>query len=308
MTYNSRILFLLALTLALLSGCSSPAYKSFHYQYQAPAEYEQLSSQHKTIAVKVNGEVGSGPLSPAITGFHHGLDGLLWVDRFDTADIQLSIFVKKTRVYRDTITEHVEDIINSNGKKQRIKTYSYPGLIQTPYKISLYDRINQQTISDLDQTHDTKVSGSAKQNKKAAQSSLVLAARVKKSDSRKEALAEIHQQTRQLLDTSLTIHTKKTVLNIPTKNLAEPRLAQAYDILSTQLSPKSATQAIAIYRAISADNDNQKNRNDELNKAVYHGLAACYYILGDMEAYKQNKLMAEHQTLLIDQATTDSDF
>lgn len=303
MKHLCTLTFLIAF--AFLTGCSGPSYKQFNYEYLAPAEYPAVPEQSALIAIQVNGKDLGRPLNE----FKHPLQGFTWTHNYNEADFLLSVKVDKTKVYKDVVTETTEEIINSNGKKERTKTYTYPGVIHTPYVITLKDIKKEQTVIQTQATYETTVSGAPQKSKKAAESSLALTARVKKSDSRKDALAHIHQQAQRLLDVQLTEHTKSMVFDVPDKDEAEPRIAQAFALLTTQPSAEQAQQALAIYQAIGTDNKNEKGEdNEDLNKAVHAGLAACYYILGDLAAYEENKALAKRTVTFSSTVTTNSSF
>jgi len=290
---------------AFLIGCSGPSYKQFNYEYMSPAEYKGISSDHKFFAAQVSGEDLNRPL----TEFTHDIAGLTWTDNYNDANILVSVKIEKTKVYKDVVTETTEELINNNGKKETIRTYTYPGFIHTPYSILITDQKNNLEIINHKETYETKVTGSPQKSRKSAESSLALTARVKKSDSRKDALSHIHKQTKRLLDIQLTDHTKEMVFEVPEKDDKEPRIAEAYQLLTSNPNLSNAKSALAIYEAIGTANQTAKGeKNEKLNKAVHAGMAACHYILGDLKAYEENKKLAKRTFSFSSNVSTNSAF
>ena len=302
---KSFLLPFIASALVFLTACSGPSYKPFNYQYQAPAEYQDLGPEHRTIAIKLSGDELGRPL----TEFKHPLAPLQWTDQYQQADILVSLSVEDTKVYKDVLNENVDEIINSNGKKERTTTYVYPGVIQTAFNVSITDTKLNKSVTQLDTKYETPVSGSPQRSESAAESSLALTARVKKPDSRKDALASIHSQLTRLLEVMFTEHTKEMRFEIPHADDDEPRLANAFAILNTKPNKEGAREALAIYQAIGTQNkDKDGNDNKALNQGVHAGLAACYYILGDLSAYEKHFALAERDSWIKTSVTTSSDF
>lgn len=302
-----KSLFTIALSFAFafLTGCSGPSYKQFNYEYTAPAEYKGVTPDHTYIAAQVTGENLSRPL----TEFKHEIAGLNWTDNYNDANILVSVKIEKTKVYKDVVTETTEELINNNGKKETIRTYTYPGFIHTPYSILITDQKNNLEIINHKETYETKVSGAPQKSKRSAESSLALTARVKKADSRKDALSHIHKQTKRLLDVQLTDHTKEMVFEVPEKDEKEPRIAEAYQLLTSNPNLAGAKSALAIYEAIGTANQTSKgDENEKLNKAVHAGMAACHYILGDLEAYEENRKLAKRGISFSSSISTNSAF
>ncbi len=302
---KSLYLSILSSALICLTACSGPSYKPFNYQYQAPAEYKDLGPEHRTIAIQLSGEELGRPLAE----FKHPLPSLQWTDQYQQADILVNLKVEETKVYKDVLNENVDEIINSNGKKERTTTYVYPGVIQTAFTVNITDNKLSKSVAALDTKYETEISGSPQRTEAAAESSLALTARVKKADSRKDALSSIHYQLTRLLDVMFTEHTKEITFEIPHSDDDEPRLANAFAILTTKPNKNGAREALKIYQAIGTQNkDKYGEENKALNQGVHAGLAACYYILGNVDAYQSHLAEAEKDRWIKSSVTTSTAF
>ncbi len=285
-----KTLFITAAFIAtiLSTGCAGPSYTSLNYNYQAPPEYT-LTDKHKTIAYILKGK----NINANSRELGHNIEGLTWSMDNKEANLLVNVKIKESKRYKTDLVEEISEEKNSEGKKVRVTRYSYEGLISTPYQINVYDNIADSYVAQIKQDYNEDIQGSVSRTERKALASLGAVAVRKQAAARKNAIASILKDTKRLLDVNFTTHAKSMAFRIPEKDEKEPRLAQAYKVLTTTPTKESAKAALTIYNDIGTANlDEDGDVNDDLNEGVYAGLSACHYILGDMPEYKRTKELA----------------
>ena len=279
---------LVVLWVCLLCSCGVRT-QQLTYIYKAQPKHS-LKNKEQTIKV----EVGRDSMRPLVAQVQLPMDKLNWIST-GAADVTVKMNITQWKATKnDPYVTTVYNIVSSGNQPAKEQKYKANGRMYGRIDIQVVDK-NGNVIAGTYAGNNKEYSAPAQYTAYQAKSALNQLMQRDQTG----LLAELNQKavrvTKNLLHTSFNVHDAHVRLQVPPEHEDEPRIAQAFAILS-QPSPENARKALQVYEAIGYANvkPGSDKLNENLNETVVVGMIACHQILRDhQEVAKLRKIKEE---------------
>ncbi len=274
-----RTVLLSALSVCLLTFSSCTVLRMGHvsYTYDAPPE-QALPQEYTKIIYVFSGE----GFDRTFSRLNVTIPGMQWIENEKDADIIVDLKLGESALLDLTAYEQITTTTNEAGvASSHVSGYTGSGTLNTPYHIGVYDQKTNVYYLKQDLDYSTPLETVAKPSVESARAATKDMAQQYAGSHRNDVGAHAKNSAEDILRKKFTIHPVTTSVSAPISYSDEPRIAEAYHTLHPATA-ENATRALRIYENIGFNNYTEKGElNDELNKGVLTGIAACYRILGD---------------------------